>query len=171
MSAWNLDQVAAIAEIVGAITILTGLVFGVFQIRAHHVQQRNAIATSLAKTFYNTDFAKAVLVLHGLPDGVTADKVREAGPEFEEAAVIVCTSFETMGLLVYKKIAPFDLVMDLAGGLSAAMYRKLDNWIVSKRTDQNQPSWAEWFEWLANLAVTYKDEYTLTTSQVEKWRP
>jgi hypothetical protein len=171
MSEWNLDQVAAIAEIVGAITILTGLVFGVFQIRAHHVQQRNAIATSLAKTFYNTDFAKAVLVLHGLPDGVTADKVRESGPDFEEAAVIVCTSFETMGLLVYKKIAPFDLVMDLAGGLSAAMYRKLENWIASKRTDQDQPSWAEWFEWLANLAVTYKDEYTLTTRQVEKWRP
>ena len=38
-----------------------------------------------------------------------------------------------MGLLVYRRIAPFDLVMDLAGGMSRSMYRKLENWILDRR--------------------------------------
>ena len=171
MTGLTLNQMAAIAEIIGACTILTGLLFGAYQIRAHRIQQRNAVATSLAKTFYSPEFAKAVLLLHKLPDGADAEMVIQGGPELEEAAVIVSTSFETMGLLVYKKIAPFDLVMDLAGGMSASMFRKLENWIIAKREIQNQPSWAEWFEWIAKLAVTYKDENTLSQSEVASWRP
>ena len=171
MSEWNLQTVAAIAEVIGVVTIVTGLVFGIIQLRAHRIQQRNAVATSLAKSFYSPDFAKAVLLLHEVPDGADGDMIRNAGAEFEQAAVMVCTSFETMGLLVYRKIAPFDLGMDLAGGMSASMFRKLENWIIDKREVQNQPSWAEWFEWIAKLAEAYKDENTLSQAEVAKWRP
>ncbi len=171
MGDWNLQTIAAIAEVIGVLTIVTGLVFGIIQLRAHRIQQRNAVATSLAETFYNPDFSRAVVLLHKLPDGADSTAFREAGPEYEEAAVIVCTSFETMGLLVFRKIAPFDLVMDLAGGMAASMFRKLENWIAAKRQDQNQPSWAEWFEWIAKLAETYKDENTLSHSDVANWRP
>ena len=93
------------------------------------------------------------------------------GLRFREAAVVICTSFETMGLLVYRRIAPFDLVMDLAGGMSRSMYRKLENWILDRRENQDQPSWAEWFEWLAKLADQYKDEQTLSRGEVVHWRP
>jgi hypothetical protein len=167
----SLQDIAAIAEIIGVLTIVTGLVFGLFQLRAHRIQQRNAVATSLSKTFYNTDFAKSVVLLHQLPDGAGADAINEAGPEFLEAAVVVCTSFETMGLLVYKRIAPFDLVMDLAGGMCRSMYRKLEQWILERRETQGQPSWAEWFEWLATQADKHKDEQTLSRNDVSKWRP
>ena len=132
---WNLETVAAIAEVIGLLTIFIGLVFGINQLRANRVQQRNAIATSLSKTFYSPEFAKAVLLLQSLPDGADNETFRAAGPEFEQAAVIVSTSFETMGLLVYKKIAPFDLVMDLAGGMTASMFRKLEKSIIAKRIE------------------------------------
>jgi hypothetical protein len=167
----SLQDIAAVAEIIGVLTIVSGLAFGIFQLRAHRIQQRNAVATSLAKTFYNTEFAKSVVLLHQLPDGASADEINDASPEFREAAVVVCTSFETMGLLVYRRIAPFDLVMDLAGGMSRSMYRKLQNWILDRRENQDQPSWAEWFEWLANLADQYKDEQTLSRGEVARWRP
>ena len=171
MSGWDIEHFAAIAEIIGVFTIVTGLIFGVFQLRAHRVQQRNVVATSLAKTFYNPEFAKAVVLLHQLPDGATAEDVREAGQEFEDAAVIVCTSLETMGLLVYKRVAQFDIVMDLAGGMCASMFRKLEKWVAFKRIQQDQPSWAEWFEWMAKLAEKHKDQHGLSTKQVANWRP
>lgn len=170
MSEMSLETFANIAEVIGMLTIVSGLLFGVFQLRAHSINQRNAVATSLASTFYNSEFSRAIILLHQLPDGASADEVMKS-PELEQAAVVVCTSFETMGLLVYRKIAEFHLVMDLAGGVSASMYRKLKNWIDAKREQQNQPSWAEWFEWMANLADTYKDEHTLTKRQVANWRP
>jgi hypothetical protein len=171
MTGLSLDTLANIAEVIGMFTIVTGLLFGIFQLRAYRINQRNAVATSLASTFYNSEFARSLVMLQNFSDGASAEEIINAGPEYEQAAVVVCTSFETMGLLVYRKVAPFDLVMDLAGGVSASMFRKLRNWIEHKRTTQNQPSWAEWFEWMARLAETYKDEHMLTKSQVANWRP
>jgi hypothetical protein len=165
------QDVAAIAEIIGMLTIVTGLVFGIFQLLAHRIEQRNAVATSLAKTFYNAEFARSAILLHRIPDGAVADAINDAGPEFTGAAVVICTSFETMGLLVYRKIAPFGLVMDLAGGMSRSMYRKLDRWIADRRKTLSQPSWAEWFEWLATLAENHKDELKISRKEVANWRP
>ena len=159
MGELTLEKFAAIAEVIGMLTIVSGLIFGIFQLRAHRMQQRNP------------EFAKALVLLQNLPDGASAEDVHKAGPEYEYAAVVVCTSFETMGLLIYRKIAQFDLVMDLAGGVSSSMFRKLQNWIEHKRESQNQPSWAEWFEWMARLAEKYKDEHTLTKEQVANWQP
>jgi hypothetical protein len=171
MESITLESAAAVAEIVGVVTILSGLVFGVFQLRAHRMQQRNAVANSLAKTFYNTEFARAALLLHQVPDGASYEELRSKGQEFEEAAVVICTSFETMGLLVYRRIAEFDIVMDLAGGMAASMFRKLEGWIKGKREEANQPSWAEWFEWLATMSSKYKDEYRISRAEVANWKP
>ena len=168
---FTLENVAAVAEIVGVLTIVSGLIFGISQLRAHRIEQRNVVATSLSRTFYDNEFSKAVALLHQLPDGVAAEELIQAGPKFEEAAAIVCTSFETMGLLVYKRIAPFELVMDLAGGMCASMYRKLEGWINDKRDNQNQPSWAEWFEWLARMSEQHKNEHTLASEEVARWKP
>ena len=171
MTGLTLEQIAAIAEIIGASTILTGLIFGAYQIRAHRIEQRNAIATELTSTFYNADLARAVLLLQQLPDGASVEELRSRGTEFEDAAIIVCTSFETMGLLVYRKIAPFDLVMDLAGGMVASMFKKLSGWVSAKQIEQNQPSWAEWFVWLAQRAEIYKHNAGPTGGPVAGWRP
>jgi len=171
MESITLQSVAAVAEIVGVVTIVSGLVFGVFQLRAHRIQQRNAVASGIAKTFYNTEFARAALLLHQLPDGASSEELRSKGPGFEDAAVVICTSFETMGLLVYRRIADFDIVMDLAGGMAASMFRKLEGWVRTKREEQKQPSWAEWFEWLATMSNSHKDEKATSRTDAANWRP
>ena len=87
-----------------------------------------------------------------------------------QAAVIVTTTFETMGLLVYKKIARFDLVMELAGGMMMSMHRKLSVWLESVRTGQNQPSWADWFEWIAQMAAKYKTNRDPAHERTSRWK-
>jgi hypothetical protein len=61
-----------------------------------------------------------------------------------------------MGLLVFKRIAPLDLVLDLAGGIVAVMNVKLRKWQQDIRAEQEQPSWGEWFEWLGDQAQKRK---------------
>ena len=124
----SLETWANIAEIVGAGSIVSGLLFGWFQLRHFRVQQRNAVAINLAQTFYNRDLAEAVALLQSIPDGFSVQELRDMGKEYEVAAFTVVTSFETMGLLVFKKVAPLDLVMDLAGGIVATLCIKLRNW-------------------------------------------
>jgi len=157
MEGLNLEQIANIAEIIGASTIVTGLVFGWFQLRSFRIQQRDAIAINLAQTFYNQELARALALLQPIPDGTSLKELRERGPEYVNAAITVTTSFETMGLLVYKRIAKLSLVLDLAGGIVCTMNRKLRVWQNDVRREQDQPSWGEWFEWLGDQAEKHKN--------------
>ena len=83
----------------------------------------------------------------------------------------VTTSFETMGLLIYKRIAPLDLVLDLAGGVVTTMSRKLETWQRDVRIEQAQPSWGEWFEWLGNLASRTEHQSEPAYLRYADWKP
>ena len=139
----SLTTAASIAEIVGAGSIITGLIFGWLQIRSFKSQQRDAIAINLAQTFYHQDLARSPSLLQTVPDGVRLVELQELGDDYMNAAITVTTSFETMGLLVFKRIATLELVLDLAGGIVATMNRKLRIWQNDMRDHQDQPAWAE----------------------------
>ncbi|MEH6589796.1 MAG: hypothetical protein V7746_06065 [Halioglobus sp.] len=167
----TLTTLANLAEIIGACSILTGLAFGFFQIRQYRAQQRDAIAINLSQTFYNRDLARAITLMQNVPDGSTLAEIRALGHKYEAAALTVCTSFETMGLLVFKRIAPLDLVLDLAGGIVSVMYKKLLPWLNDVRAEQDQPSFAEWFEWLGEKAIELKTDKEPAHIAHKSWAP
>ncbi len=167
----SLTELAAWAEIVGASTIVTGLIFGYVQLRHLRSQRRDAVAQSLAQTFYNRDLARAIAMIQNVPDDVGLEALREMGQEYEEAAVTVTTSFETMGVLVYKRIATLSLVADLAGGIIMTMNRKLGRVQEELRVELKQPSWAEWFTWLSEQVERVKGERPPAHEAHSGWRP
>jgi hypothetical protein len=153
MTDFNLETMANIAELLGGISIVAALTFSVFQIREFKLRRRDSVAAGLMQSFYSADLARAVSLLRLLPDGVSAEQLREMGPEYEEAAILVTTTFETMGFLVHRGIAPFSLVEELAGGMAVVMWRKLSAWLETVSEEQSQPSWAEWFQLLAQQLI------------------
>lgn len=167
----SLGTLANLAEIIGAGSILTGLVFGLFQIRQYRAQQRDAVAINLTQSFYSRDLANALTLLQKLPDGISLSELREKGPKYEEAALTVVTTFETMGLLVFKRIAPLELVLDLAGGIVSVMCHKLRPWLNELRAEQSQPSWGEWFEWLGDRALELKPAKQPAHIGYRAWKP
>jgi len=171
MTELTLNDWADLAEVVSAASIIGGLLFGFFQIRHFQQQQRNAIATNLTQTFYSRDLAQALALLQQLPEGIGAKEMRALGQQYPEAAITVTTSFETMGLLVYRNIAPLDLVLDLAGGIITVMHRKLNTWQQDIRQEQDQPSWGEWFDWLGNQAIIEKKRQAPAHIRHRDWKP
>jgi len=170
MTELTLNDWADLAEVVSAVSIIGGLLFGFFQIRQYQLQQRNAVAANLTQTFYSRDLAQALALLQQLPDGIGAEEMRALGPQYPEAAITITTSFETMGLLVYKDIAPLDLVLDLAGGIITVMHRKLNTWLQDIRLEQDQPSWGEWFDWLGDRAVLEKNRQAPAHIRHRDWQ-
>jgi len=166
----SLSSAANIAEIVGASTIVTGVVFGWIQLRQYRIQQRNSIAQSLTQTFYSRDLAAAIALLQSVPDDISLAALRAMGREYEEAAVTVTTSFETMGILIFKGIAPLDLVVDLAGGIIVTMNRKLSRVQEELRVEQQQPSWGEWFTWLGDQVERVKTKEPPAHIRHHDWR-
>ena len=171
MTDLSLSTLANLAEIIGAGSIVTGLIVGWVQIRHLRNQQRDAVAINLAQTFYDGAFSEALSLMQKVPDGVTRAELREMGQEYEEAAITVITSFETMGLLAFKGIAPMDLVLDLAGGIVSVMCNKLRVWQQEVRDEQKQPSFAEWFEWLGDQANKRKTQTEPAHILHRDWQP
>jgi hypothetical protein len=167
----TLDQIANYADIISALTVVGGIAFGLVQLAEYRKQRKDVIAAELMRTFYSVDLADAVTLVRALPDHCPADELRARGPAYERAAVIVNTSFETMGLLVFRRIADYDIVEQLAGGMVAMVWRKLDVWVATVRAEQSQPSWAEWFEWLATLTASRKNEQQPAYVAHADWKP
>ena len=157
MNDLSLSTIANIAEVIGAVSIISGFIFGWFQIRYFRAQQRDAVAINLMQTFYSDDLAEAIALLIPVPEGVRLNELQSMGNEYVKAATTVTTSFETMGILVFKEIATMDLVLDLAGGIVMTMTRKLRTCQNDMRETLQQPSWGEWFEWLGDQVTKVKN--------------
>lgn len=80
-------------------------------------------------------------------------------------------TFETLGLLVFKRIAPFELVVELAGGIVTVLWHKLGPWLEQIRIEQAQPSWAEWFQWLARQCERRKAQSAPAHERYADWVP
>ena len=167
----DLETVSSVSQIIGTVTIVGGTVFGLIQLSELKKQRRDAVAGELMRSFMDSDLAQAITIIRELPDGVSADELRNAGPEAERAAVLICTTFETMGLLVFQRIAPFTFVTELAGGITVVMWHKLGPWLSQIRIEQSQPSWAEWFQWLAQQCEVHKDQSAPAYLKHVNWVP
>ncbi len=169
----DLNTLANLAEIAGGIAIISGGVFAVVQLREFREQRRQAVALELLRAFSDPALADAVNRMQQLPDGVSAELLRSKGRDFEHAATMIAISYETIGLLVFRRMASFALVHELHGGLAVVMWRKLATWIDTVRREQSHRSFAEWFQWLAEqlLRESAQKEAHPAHERYADWRP
>jgi hypothetical protein len=145
----DLSVLADLADILSGSAVVGGAAFAVIQLREYRRQRRENAAAELVRSFYDPDFARSVRLIRLLPDECSAVELRAKGAEYEEAAILVSFAFETIGLLVYRRVTPFSIVEELTGGLAILMWQKLERWQRDVRAENSQESWAEWFQWLA----------------------
>jgi len=151
----DLTTLANLARIIGTIAVISGIIFGLIQIRHYQQQRRDVAAVQLVNSFQNPDFNKALRKIWSLPDDTSLTEIRERGDEWEEAAFQVGMTLETMGVLVYRKIVPLPILDELMGDAILILWRKLRPWVEHLRDEQKRDSAYEWFEWLADrLAET-----------------
>jgi len=156
----ELQTWAALAEILGALTIVTGGGFALIQFREFRRNRRYQVAADLCHQFSAPETARAFKLVRQLPDDVTVAQLKEMDPEFEDSILIVGMILESIGLLVYRRIASFEIVHDLAGGMIAMVWRKIGAWIIEWRELDDDPAFAEWFQWLSERAAEHNRDYS-----------
>jgi len=90
--------------------------------------------------------------------------------EYQEAAQVIGMTFETMGLLVHKDIASFQIVQELSGGLLLMLWRKIEMWAKDTREEQGNPRFAEWVQWLAERIEEHEADMQPAYVAHAKWR-
>jgi len=146
----DLTTLANLARIIGSVAVISGIIFGIIQVRQYQQQRRDIAAVQLVNSFQNPDFNKSLRKIWSLPDDASVRKIRDLGDNWEEAAFQVGMTLETMGVLVYRRIVPLSILDELMGDAILVLWRKLRPWVEHLRTEQQRDSAYEWFQWLAD---------------------
>jgi hypothetical protein len=169
----DLATLANLAEILGAIIVIGGVVFAVIQIRLFRRQRLEAAAIEVIRSWQSPEFTRAFTVIQALPDGISAAKLRAHSPDCETMAMIMGNTFESFGVMVYRRIVPLALVDELLGGAVVLLWRKLAPWVEELRKDQSRETVYEWFQWLAERLQEQPGFDTLAGAHVKHrdWKP
>ncbi len=145
----DLPTLANMAEILGVVIVIGGLVFAVLQMRQLRQQRRELAAIELFRFYGNPAFAEAYQMILQMPDAMTAEDIRLHKAKLEKAAMLISTTMENIGVMTYQRIVPFQVVNSLIGMSTVLLWKKLELWIFALREDIGSPMAFEWFQWLA----------------------
>ena len=169
----SLQTLANIAEVFGAVLVITGVFFGLMEVRHYRQQRQESAAMEIMRAFQSHDFSKALRMVMDYEQECQRCREESMPPDLQDAAMLVSTTLEAVGLMVYQRIVPFRLVQHLMGGVIQASWRVLTHNTEWLREELCRPSIHEWFQWLAERLdeyPEYRDEEG-AYSKYGSWEP
>lgn len=145
----DISQLADIAEILGVVIVIGGVFFAIMQMRQIRQQRRELAAIELFRFFGSPQFSKAYYCVLQLPEGLGKRQLAERNDDIETCAMVISTTMENIGVMVYHRIVPSIVVYNLIGSSTITLWRRLRVWIDDLRDDLDDPAAFEWFQWLA----------------------
>jgi hypothetical protein len=143
-------DISTLANLINAIAVTAGVIFAAVQIRQYGQRRQRDAMLELVRSFQSPAFTSAYRRVLSLPDGADAAKIREVlGPDGEDAVYLVSLTWESLGVLVYRRQVTLDLVDDFFSGPLVISWRKLKVYSEEWRRTLNRETGNEWFHWLA----------------------
>ena len=143
-------DLATIANLINALAVTAGLVFAGVQIRYYRQRRQREAMLELVRSFQSPAFTSALRRVMSLPDGANGEKIREVlGPDGEDAVYLVSLTWESVGILLFRRELTLDLVDDFFSGPILLSWRKLQVYAEEWRHALNRETGSEWFHWLA----------------------
>jgi hypothetical protein len=85
-----------------------------------------------------------------LPDNVQREQITALlGPDGEDHVYALLTSWEALGILLYRREVTIDLVDDFFSGPIVVSWRKLNRYVQAMRAEAKRDTYFEWVQWLA----------------------
>ena len=168
----ELSMFANVAEILGVLIVIGGLYFAVLQMRQIRQQRRELAAIELFRFFASPKFTEAYKTILHLPDGMSAEDMKTRKAKIEDAAMLISTTMENIGVMTFQRIVPFLVVRNLVGTSVCVLWRKLEPWASGLRDELDSPDAFEWFQWLAERLEDYKsDDPKPAYEEFKSWAP
>ncbi len=141
-------DLSTLANVATALTVLTGVAFGVIEMRRARREREERAAFAAVQALMSPEWMSSSLIVAAIPDGITAAEI-EGDHRMLEAALKIATIMEGLGYSVFARIVPLSVADDLIGGMARIAWRKFQPFVeVERERTGTQKSW-EWFQWLA----------------------
>ncbi len=112
----ELSTLANLAEVFGALVVVGSVAFAFVQLAHFRRQRSDMAAVELARSFQTPEFTRAIRLVLSLPDGASAKQVK-SDPTYEDAAMLVSLTLESVGIMVHRRVISIDMVWELMGGM------------------------------------------------------
>ena len=138
------------ANLINAFAVTAGVIFAAVQIRHHRQLQRREAMLELVRSFQNAEFTSALRRVNALPDGANRQQIRELlGPDGEDAVFLLGLTWESLGVLLFRREVTMDLMDDFFSGAILISWRRLHVFVEEDRGSTGRDTVWEWFQWLA----------------------
>jgi hypothetical protein len=138
-----------VVQIVEAVAVVIGVGFAMVQVRQYRRDKHREAALELLRSFQTPSFAKALNLVYRLPDGLSRDEIESAAGEDFHLVYALMTTWESLGVLVFRREVDLDLVDDFFSGPIRISWRKLKGHVMGERAMLGRDTIEEWFQWLA----------------------
>src|SRR6059058_4150089 len=143
-------DIATLANLINAIAVTAGVIFAAAQIGYYRQRRRREAMLELVRSFQSPAFTSALRRVLSLPDGADTRKIREVlGPDGEDAVYLVSLTWESIGVLLFRRELTLDLVDDFFSGPILLSWKKLRVWAAEWRRTLTRETGSDWFHWLA----------------------
>src|ERR1700736_6159422 len=167
-------DLSTIANVATALTVLTGVGFGLVEAQRSRRARQERAAYAAAQALLSPEWMKSMITVHSIPDGSSASAI-EASADVLNAAHSVGVILEGLGYSVYARIVPLRVVADLVGGTVRLAWRKLRPYVEEERQRSGSQKTFEWFQWLATQLERHspgKTNLEIGAHQAyEDWKP
>ena len=141
-------DLSTIANVATALTVLTGVAFGLIEMRRARRDREERAAFAAVQALMTPEWMSSSMIVAAIPDGTSAAEL-EGNPRNLEAALKIATIMEGLGYSVFARIVPLSVADDLIGGMARIAWRRFRPFVEEERERTGtQKSW-EWFQWLA----------------------
>lgn len=164
---------SVVLDLISTITLIAGVVFGMVQVRNYRSARRRESALELLRTLQTREFAAGIDLVIGMPDDLNSDLLKTYLTGKMDLVYVVLTTFENIGILVYRREVELDLVDDYLSGFIVITWRKIRPLVLAVRREQARDTFAEWVEWLHDRLAEREKEAPPVPAYIahRSWKP
>jgi len=138
-----------LANLAQAVAVVVAVGFGILQVRQIREQRRRESTFALMQSLLTRDVLHALLLLDSLPEGLHKATLEERLGEDVVALQTLLGMWESLGVLVFHREIPLDLVDEFYSGPIVHSWSKLRRFVEDVRRQTDRETRWEWFQWLA----------------------
>lgn len=168
-----LETLARLGEFLGGTAVIAGVAFAVIQIRHRREERQREVALELLHSFQTVEFAEALHLMDHLPAGLSREEVEDRlGDQFGLIYALM-TTWESIGILVFRREISLDLADDFFSGPIAMAWNKLEVFVTEDRKQGHRDTRWEWFQWLAERMMEREQAVPPVPAHIEHsdWKP
>jgi hypothetical protein len=165
-------DLALISQLISTSAVVLGILFGILNLWNFQRMRKREAAILMLNSFQTSEFVRGLLLVFNLPGGIEKEEIDRLPKDDFLALYIMLGTWERLGILVYRKEIPLDLVDDAFSGPILISWQKLQIFIQQFRAEVKRETGFEWFQWLAERMMERERTGSAVPAYVahKKWK-